>query len=206
MIKFKFVFLVLVLTLRSKLDTTYAKSIKNESNIDHNIPIANDEVTGEVFKKALVRMEKNRGKPIVEENEDEDELKPKEPVNWDHLNDWEKKYMDMPVSAVCSPIIEANFLEIKGQIKLVCKAIALQIQGKSVEEIRVTGEVFKEALVWMEKNRGKPIVEEDEDEDELKPKEPVNWDHLNDWEKKCMDIPVSEMIIGKLNKSVSSTI
>ena len=70
----------------------------------------------------------------------------------------------------------------------------------------VTGEVFKKALVWMEKNRGKPIVEEDEDEDELKPKEPVNWDHLNDWEKKCMDIPVSEMIIGKLNKSVSSTI
>ena len=70
----------------------------------------------------------------------------------------------------------------------------------------VTGEVFKKALVWMEKNRGKPIVEENEDEDELKPKEPVNWDHLNDWEKKCMDIPVSEMFIGKLNKSVSSTL
>ena len=98
MIKFKFVFLVLVLTLRSKLDTTYAKSIKNESNIDHNIPISNDEVIGEVFKKALVWMEKNSGKPIVEEDRNEDELKLKEPVNWDHLNDWEKKCMDIPVS------------------------------------------------------------------------------------------------------------
>ena len=112
--------------------------IEQENNSDDTIPIINDEVTGEVFKKALVWMEKNRGKPIVEDDDDEDELKPKEPVNWDHLDDWEKKYMDIPVSEMFPLVIAANFLEIKGLIKLVCKAIALQIQGKSVEEIRTT--------------------------------------------------------------------
>ena len=30
---------------------------------DSEIPISNEEVTGEVFKKALIWMEKNRGKP-----------------------------------------------------------------------------------------------------------------------------------------------
>ena len=33
-------------------------------------------------------------------------------------------------------LIAANFLEIKGLIDLMCKAIALQIQDKEVEEIR----------------------------------------------------------------------
>ena len=40
--------------------------IEQESNTDDTIPITNDEVTGENFKKALVWMEKNRGKPIVQ--------------------------------------------------------------------------------------------------------------------------------------------
>ena len=113
--------------------------IEQESNADDTIPITNDEVSGEVFKKALVWMEKNRGKPIVEkDDDDEDELTPKEPVNWGHLDDWEKKYVDMPVSDMFALVIAANFLEIKGLISLVCKAVALQIQGKSVEEIRTT--------------------------------------------------------------------
>ena len=193
MLQFQLVITILALTLRSNFYTADGKSITN------------NEVNGEVFKKALVWMEKNCGKPIVEE----DELKPKEPVNLDHLDDWEKKYMDMPVSEMCLLVTAANFLEIKGLVKL-------QIQGKSVEEIRatfndeVTGEVFKKSLVWMEKNCGKPIVEEDE----LKPKEPVNWDHLDDWEKKYMDFvnekfvqkydcfPTPIQCIGKLNKLV----
>ena len=36
--------------------------IDEDSNEDHDIPISNEEVTGEVFKKALAWMEKNRGK------------------------------------------------------------------------------------------------------------------------------------------------
>ena len=91
---------------------------------------------GEVFKKALVWMEKNRGKPIVQKDDDEDELKPKEPVNWEQLDDWEKKFVDMPVSEMFPLLITANFLEIPGLLNLMCKAVALQIQGKSVEEIR----------------------------------------------------------------------
>ena len=112
--------------------------IEQESNTDDTIPITNDEVTGENFKKALVWMEKNRGKPIVQKDEDEDELKPKEPVNWNQLDDWEKKYVDMPVSEMFPLLITANFLEIPGLLNLMCKAVALQIQGKSVEEIRTT--------------------------------------------------------------------
>ena len=112
--------------------------IEQESSTDDTIPLTNDEVTGENFKKALVWMEKNRGKPIVQKDEDEDELKPKEPVNWNHLDDWEKKFVDMPVSEMFPLLITANFLEIPGLLNLMCKAVALQIQGKSVEEIRTT--------------------------------------------------------------------
>ena len=112
--------------------------IEQESSTDDTIPLTNDEVTGENFKKALVWMEKNRGKPIVQKDEDEDELKPKEPVNWEQLDDWEKKFVDMPVSEMFPLLITANFLEIPGLLNLMCKAVALQIQGKTVEEIRTT--------------------------------------------------------------------
>ena len=36
--------------------------IEEDGIEDHDIPISNEEVTGEVFKKALAWMEKNRGK------------------------------------------------------------------------------------------------------------------------------------------------
>ena len=36
--------------------------IEEDGIVDHDIPISNEEVTGEVFKKALAWMEKNRGK------------------------------------------------------------------------------------------------------------------------------------------------
>ena len=79
------------------------------------------------------------GKPDPEtKDEEEDELKEKEHVSMDQLNEWEKNFINMPVSEMFPLVIAANFLEIKGLIKLVCKAIALQIQGKSVEEIRTT--------------------------------------------------------------------
>ena len=102
--------------------------IEKESNTDDTIPITNDEVTGENFKKVLVWMEKNCGKPIIQ----------KDDVNWKHLDDWEKKFVDMPVSEMFPLLITANFLEIPGLLNLMCKAVALQIQGKSVEEIRTT--------------------------------------------------------------------
>ena len=118
------------LTFQNMLE---AMGIEQESNTDDTIPITNDEVTGENFKKALVWMEKNRSKPIVQKDDDEDE-----PVNWNQLDDWEKKFVDMPVSEMFPLLITANFLEIPGLLNLMCKAVALQIQGKSVEEIRTT--------------------------------------------------------------------
>jgi S-phase kinase-associated protein 1 len=123
------------LTFKNMLEVM---GIEQESNTDDTIPITNDEVTGENFKKALVWMEKNRSKPVVQKNDDEDELKPKEPVNWEQLDDWEKKFVDMPVSEMFPLLITANFLEIPGFLNLMCKAVALQIQGKAVEDIRTT--------------------------------------------------------------------
>ena len=107
--------------------------IQQESNTDDTIPITNEEVTRENFKKALVWMEKNRRKPIVQNDAYEDE-----PVHWNQLDDWEKKFVDIPVSEMFPLLITANFLEIPGLLNLICKGVALQIQGKTVEEIQTT--------------------------------------------------------------------
>ena len=118
------------LTFKNLLEV---EGIEQESNTDDTIPITNDEVTGENFKKALVWMEKNRGKPIVQKDDDEEE-----PVDWNQLDDWEKKFVDMSVSEMLPLLMTANFLEIPGLLNLICKAVALQIQGKTVEEIQTT--------------------------------------------------------------------
>ena len=43
-------------------------------------------------------------------------------------------YIDIPVSEMFPLLIGSNFLEIKGLIDLICKAVALQIQDDYVEE------------------------------------------------------------------------
>ena len=134
-------------TFKNRLEVM---GIEQESNTDDTIPITIDEVTGEIFKKALVWMEKNRGKPVIEKDDDEDELTPNEPLNWGQLDDWEKKFVDMPVSEMFALLIAANSLEIKGLINLVAKAVALQIQGKSVEEIRTFFNIEDTNPVWWE--------------------------------------------------------
>ena len=120
------------------------KTMLDDINVDESsdgeklLPLTNEEVTGPVFKKALVWMTENRGKPEPKEDDDEDELKTKPCVSLDQLNDWEKKYIDMPVDEMFPLLITGNFLEIKGLINLMVKAVALQIQGKTVEQIRET--------------------------------------------------------------------
>ena len=47
----------------------------------------------------------------------------------------------MPVSEMFPLLITGNFLEIKGLLRLMVKAVALQIQGRSVEEIRKTFDI-----------------------------------------------------------------
>ena len=113
-------------------------NIDESSDGEKLLPLTNEEVTGPVFKTALVWMTENRGKPEPKEDDEEDELTSKPCVSWDQLNDWEKKYIDMPVDEMFPLLITGNFLEIKGLVNLMVKAVALQIQGKSVEEIRET--------------------------------------------------------------------
>ena len=115
--------------------------IDQDSINEDTIPLPNEEVTETVFKKVLQWCEKYRDVPDKMEgvdDEDDDELKAVTPVSWSDLDAWQKKYVDIPVHDMFPLLICANFLEIKGLIKLMVKAVALQIQGKDVEQIRKT--------------------------------------------------------------------
>jgi S-phase kinase-associated protein 1 len=121
-------------TIRTMLDDL---SIDEDSNNEDTIPLANKEVTRAVFEKSLIWMKHNRGEPDFQEDTDDDELKPKEFVRWSQLDEWQKNYINIPVSEMFPLLIVGNFLEIKGLVNLMVKAVALQIQGKSsAEEIR----------------------------------------------------------------------
>ena len=117
-------------TIRTMLDDL---GIEEDGDSEDTIPLPNKEITGPVFQKALEWCKKNRGKPDY--NREEDDSKNKY-VSIDQLNDWEKDYIKMTVDEMFPLLFLANFLEIKGLIELMVKALALQIQGKTVEEIR----------------------------------------------------------------------
>ena len=121
-------------TIRTMLDDL---GIEEDGDSEDTIPLPNEEVTGTVFQKALEWCEHHRGKPDYNPD-DEEESKKKEYVSINQLNDWEKEYIKMTVPEMFPLLITANFLEIKGLIRLMVKAVALQIQGKEVEQIRKT--------------------------------------------------------------------
>merc|ERR1712025_505389 len=110
-------------TVRTMLDDL---GIEEDGDSEDTIPLPNEEITGPVFKKALEWCEKNRGKPDYNPD-DEDDSKKKEYVSINQLNDWEKEYIKMTVDEMFPLLITANFLEIKGLIRLMVKAVALQI-------------------------------------------------------------------------------
>ena len=112
------------ITIRTMLDNL---GIEEDSTNEDTIPILNDEVTGEIFKHCLVWMEKNRGKTDFQRD-------------YNEMNEWEKEYVNMPVSQMLPILIAGNFLEIEGLIDLMTSALALQIQNNSVEKIR---EIFE---------------------------------------------------------------
>ena len=113
------------------------KILDDDISIEENIiPISNEKVTGPVFKKALVWMENNRGYPDFKEDIDDKLLKKKK---WNQLNEWENQYIEMPVDEMIPILVCGDYLEIEGLVKLMIKAIALQIDAKrSEEEIRKT--------------------------------------------------------------------
>ena len=49
--------------------------------------------------------------------------------------EWEKKYIELPVDDMLTLIICSNFLKIEGLVNLIIKAVSLQVQGKSKEEL-----------------------------------------------------------------------
>ena len=127
-------------TIRNMLEKL---NIQEDGN--NILPLTNEEITGPLFKKALIWMEKNRGKPDFQPDDDTNlskelkALKDQAVVYWDQLNQWEKLYVyDMlaDVDNMLRLLIVANFLEIKGLIDLMTTAVALQIQGRTEEQIR----------------------------------------------------------------------
>ena len=108
------------ITIRTMLDNL---GIEEDSTNEDTLPIPNDEVTGEIFKICLVWMEKNRGKTNFQRDHNE-------------MNEWEKEYVNMPVSQMLPILIAGNFLEIEGLIDLMTSALALVIQNNDVVEIR----------------------------------------------------------------------
>ena len=121
------------------------RKILEDLSIGENIiPISNEKVTGPIFKKALVWMENNRGYPDFLQDIDDDNLKEK---RWNQLNEWENQYIEMTVDDMIPLLVCGNFLEIKGLVSLIIRAVALKINGKrsegipSEEEIRKTYQI-----------------------------------------------------------------
>ena len=113
--------------------------IDQDSIGEDTIPLSNEEITSEVFKKVVEWLEHDRGNPVpidVEDNDDDDLFKTHTPIALEHLDAWQQKYIDIPVPKMFPLLICANFLEIKGLLDLMAKAVALQMQGKTVEEMR----------------------------------------------------------------------
>jgi len=220
-------------TIRNMLEDLHIQQDNDGENI---LPLTNEEITGSLFKKALIWMEKNRGKPDYQGDDKKDE----EHVNWHQLNQWEKLYLaDMSDFHKMLPLLNvAIFLEIKGLVNLLKTAIYIlsrrektliiktadketfhvelevarqsqtirnmlddlniteaQIGSAGSENTlpltneEITGPLFKKALIWMEKNRGNPDFQPDDDTNlsnelkALKDEAVVYWDLLNQWEK-----------------------
>ena len=112
--------------------------IKQDAKSDVTLFLDNKELTKSDFKKALVWMEKNHGKLDLKWVNIKNKLMRKKYASWSQLNQWEKDFINIPVDEMFPLLITANFLEIKGLVDLMAKAVALQIQGKTAEEIRKT--------------------------------------------------------------------
>ena len=113
--------------------------IDQDSMGEDTIPLSNEEVTSEVFKKVVEWLEHDWGNPVpinVDDDDEDDLFKTHTPIALEHLDAWQQKYIDIPVPKMFPLLICANFLEIRGLLDLMAKAVALQMQGKTVEEMR----------------------------------------------------------------------
>ena len=93
-------------TIRTMLEDL---NIEEDGTGEKILPLTNKEVTGDVFKKALVWMENNRGYPDFKKDKDDELIKKKK---WNQLSEWENQYIEMPVEDMVILLVCGNFLEI----------------------------------------------------------------------------------------------
>ena len=212
--------------------------IKEGGGGENKVYLINEEITCPIFDKIWIWMEKNRGKPDFQPEDEKNESKDKNPIKWDQLDLWEKSYLTKMLSNVDDMhrlLNVANFMEIKGLVNLMTTAINILSRsektaiietadketvhvdyevGRQSQTIRImldelniteakfvypvfifegentlpltdeeiTGPIFKKALIWMEKNRGKPDFQPD-DENKSKDEISIKWNQLEQWEK-----------------------
>jgi hypothetical protein len=113
-------------TIRNMLDDLNIQVGGDGENI---LPLTNEEITGPILKKALVWMEKNRGKPDFQPDDKKGATKiVQENFNLDQLNQWEKSYLaDMMADKddILRLLKVACILEIMGLINLLTIGVSI---------------------------------------------------------------------------------
>ena len=113
-------------TIRNMLDDLNIQEGGDGENI---LPLTNEEITGPIFIRALVWMEKNRGKPDFQPDDKKNAAKiVQENFNLDQLNQWEKSYLaDMMAdkNEMLHLLKVACILEIMGLINLLTIGVSI---------------------------------------------------------------------------------
>lgn len=120
----------------ARTSTLFRELIENTPNT----PPSNDDgsflcnVEGDVLAMVIKWMEHHAGEKEIEED-DEANFKEKE------LEEWDKDFFKLEYAVLCDLMIAASYLDIKNLLFYTAKAVALQLEGKSTEEMReYTGE------------------------------------------------------------------
>ena len=82
-------------TIRNMLDDLNITEAQiGSAGGENTLPLTNEEITGPLLKKALIWMEKNRGKPDFQPDDKKNAAKiVQDNFNLDQLNQWEKSYL-----------------------------------------------------------------------------------------------------------------
>lgn len=107
---------------------TIANMLDDIDDTETVIPITNIEM--DIFQKVKDYCEyyKDKKIPSTEEEMLEFRIKP--------LIDWDKDFVNVPLSTLFGMIISANYLDINHMLNITCKAVAEMIKGKTPTEIK----------------------------------------------------------------------
>lgn len=94
---------------------------------DNEIPLPN--VEGKVLEKILVWMRHYNKNPIVIDEEKKDEKSIE-------LNEFDTEFCKMDDKLLFDSILSCNYLDLSQLLNVLCKKIAGEIRGKSVDQIR----------------------------------------------------------------------